>query len=94
MTLHGLYAALAQVVPDLNGLVVACRDKIRFVRAGVEFDVVDTLFMCLHGEIRATGAKRPHLNGAIETCRCEGVGIFGAECEIHDIVGVTFVNLG
>src|SRR6266568_2100721 len=43
MTLHCLHTALAEVVPNLDGLVVASGDKVGLVGARVEIDVVDTL---------------------------------------------------
>lgn len=51
VALQGLDAALAQVVPDLDGLVVARSNEVWPVRTGVEFDVVDTLVVRLHSEV-------------------------------------------
>lgn len=51
VTFHGLYAALAKVVPYLDGLIVAGGDEVRLVSSWVEVDVVDTFIVCVHGEV-------------------------------------------
>ncbi len=52
MALQCLDAALAQVVPDLQSLVVTGSHKIRLVSTRVEVNIVDTLIVGLHGEVR------------------------------------------
>lgn len=51
VALQGLYATLAEVVPDLDRLVVAGGHDVWLVGSGVEFDIVDTFVVCFHGEI-------------------------------------------
>ena len=52
-----LHATLAEVVPDLHGLVVAGGNKVWLVRAGVELNVVNALVVRIHGEVGRRGAK-------------------------------------
>ncbi len=48
---HGLYTTFAEIVPDLDRLVVASGDEIRFVRARIKVDIVYTLIVGVHGEV-------------------------------------------
>ena len=93
VTFERLDATFTEVIPNFDGLVVAGSHKIWPIRARVEVYVVDTFFMSVHGEIGIGGSQRPHLDGPIETGRDEGVGIFGIYGDIHNVVGVTLVDL-
>ena len=89
MTLHSLYAASGEVIPDLNRLVVSGSDEIRTIKTRTEVDVIDTLIMCIHSKFSMWRAERPHFDGAIETGRRECVCVFWVECNVHDVVSVS-----
>ena len=93
VTFEGLNAAFAKVIPDFDGLVVAGGHKVWPICARVEVHVVDTLFVGVHSEIWIWGSQRPHFDGSIETGRGEGVGVFGVDGDIHNVVGMTLVDL-
>ena len=93
MALHGLHAALAEVVPDLDGLVIATRHEVWFIGARVKVDIVDALIVGIHCEVGRGRSQGPHLDRAIETCGSKGIGVFGIEGDGHDIVSVSFVDL-
>ena len=61
MALHCLYTALGQVIPDLDHLVVFGGDEIRPVGTRMKDDVIDTLVVCIHGEVGMWRADGPHL---------------------------------
>ena len=88
-----LDAALAQIVPDFDRLVIAGCDQVRLVRAGVELDVVDALVVRLHREVGHRRAERPDLDRAVQTRGGERVGVFGVDGDVHDIMRVPFVRL-
>jgi hypothetical protein len=94
MALQCLHAALRQIVPDLDRLVIARRDEIRTVWTRVEVDTVDTLVVGVHSEVGGGGAERPHLDGAVEAGGGECVRVLGVDGDVHDVVGVTFEDLG
>ena len=93
VALHRLNAALAEVVPDLDRFVVAGRDEVRLVRAGVELDVVDALAVRLHREVGHRRAERPDLDRAVQTRGGERVCVFEVDGDVHDIMRVPFVRL-
>ena len=93
MALHGLHTALAEVVPDLDGLVIAARHEVWLIGARVKVDIVDALIVGIHGEVGRGRSQGPHLDCAIETCGSKSVGVFWIEGDGHDVVGVPFVNL-
>ena len=94
MALHGLHAALGQVIPDLDRLVVSGGDEIRPIGTRIKVDVIDTLVVCIHGEVGMRRADGPHFDGTIETGRCKCVRVLWVEGDIHDVVRVSFVYLG
>ena len=51
MALHCLYAALGQVIPDLDPLVVSSGDEIRPIGNRIKVNVTDTFVVCIHGEV-------------------------------------------
>lgn len=93
MALHSLHAALAEVVPYFDRLVVAGSDKVWLVRTRVELDIVDALVVRLHGEVRNRSAERPDLDGTVETCRREGIGILRIDGNVHNIMRMAFIRL-
>lgn len=90
VSFHGLDATLAQVVPDLDGLVIGGGDEVGLVGARVEFDVVDAFVVGLEGEVRGGVGDGPDLHSSVETGGSEGVGVLGVEREVHNIVCVSF----
>ena len=65
VTFHGLDTAFGEVVPYLDGLVVASGDEVGSVWARIEFDVVDPLFMGVHCEIGGGGGDGPHFDSTV-----------------------------
>lgn len=51
MALECLDATLAEVVPDLDCLVVASCYDIGFICTGIELDIIDAFLMSFHCEI-------------------------------------------
>lgn len=49
--------------------------------------------MGVHCKVGGRRGHGPHLDCAIETSGCKGVGVFGVESDCHDVVGVAFVDL-
>ena len=95
VALHGLDAGPGEVVEDLDGAVVAGGDEVGLVGAGVEVDEVDAAALVgLEGEVGGGGGEGPHFDGAVEAGGGEGVGVLGVEGEVHDVVGVSFEDLG
>ena len=85
---------LGGVVPDLDGAVVGGGQDIRLVGVGVVIDMVDTLgLMRFKGEVGSSRTKAPDLDGAVETCRGEGIRILGVDGKTHDIMAVALEDL-
>lgn len=76
MAFHCLYAALGEVIPDFNGLVVTGGDQIWFICARVKVDVVDTFVVVLQGSIGYWRTDGPHFDGMVKAGRDKGVGVF------------------
>ena len=93
MAFHCLYAALGQVIPDLDPLVVSGGDEIRPIGNRIKVDIIDTLVVCIHGEVGMWRADGPHFDGAIETGRCKCVCVLWVEADIHDVVCASSVYL-
>lgn len=55
VSLHGLHTGLAEIIPYFDSFVIASRNKVGFVRAWIEIDVVNALFVGFHGEVWARG---------------------------------------
>ena len=91
MALHGLYAALGQVILDLDRLVVSGGDEIRPIGTRIKVDIIDTLVVCIRGEVGVWRADGPHFDSTIETGRCRCVCVLWVEGDIHDVVCVSFV---
>ena len=47
MTLHTLYTAFGEVIPDLDRLVISGSDEIWMIRTRIKVNVIDTLIMCM-----------------------------------------------
>jgi len=88
MTLHTLYAAFGEVIPDLDRLVVSGSDEIRTIGTRMKVNVIDTLIMCMDCKVGMWRAERPHFDSAIEKGRRECICVFWVECNIHDVVRV------
>lgn len=73
VTLHGLHATLAEVVPDLDGLVVTSGNEIGLVGPWVKVDGIDALFVRIHGEISGGRSDAPHLDATIEAGGSKGI---------------------
>lgn len=93
MRLQSLHATLTDIVPYFYRTVVRGSDKVGLVRTRVEFDIIDACVMCIHREIRCGRSEGPHFHGSIEAGGGEGVGIFGVEGEVHDVVRVPLEDL-
>lgn len=93
MAFHCLYAALGEVIPDFNGLVVAGGDEIWLICARVKVDVVDAFVVGFHGKVGYWGTNGPHFDGTVKAGRDKGVGVFWVEGDIHDVVCVALVCL-
>ena len=93
MALHRLYAALAQVIPHFDRLVIARRDEVRPIRPGVKVDIVDPLVVRIHRKVGMRRPEGPHLDGAIETGGRERVGVFWVKRDVHDVVRMALVYL-
>mmetsp|Transcript_46336 Transcript_46336/g.148398 ORF Transcript_46336/g.148398 Transcript_46336/m.148398 type:complete len:371 (-) Transcript_46336:1547-2659(-) len=94
VALEGLHALLGLVVPDLDQLVVRARDEVGLVAAREVVDAVHPLLVPLQGEVGDGLPDTPHLDGAVQGCRGEGVGVLGVEAHLHDVVGVPLEHLG
>ena len=88
MSLYGLHAGCAEVIPDFDSLVVACSDK-WFICSRIEINIVDSLFMSPHRKGGGWRAEGPHFDRAIEA---RGVAVLWVAGQIHDIMGVSFVD--
>ena len=93
MTFQSLHTTLAEVVPDLHRLVVASSYEVRLVCTRVEFDVVHALVMRFHRKVRGGRTKGPHLYSTIQARGCEGIGVFGIDRNVHDVVCMSLVRL-
>ena len=76
MTLHSLYTAFGEVIPDLDCLVVSGSGEIQTIRTGIEVNVIDALTMCIHSKVSMWRAEGLHFDSAIETGRCKCVCVF------------------
>ena len=84
MPAEGLDARLGDVVPNLNGTVVAAGYEVGLVAAVVVVDVVDTLVVGVEGEVGLVGAQRPDLDCTVEARRGECVAARGRRGGILD----------
>lgn len=73
--------------------IVTSRDQVGLLTTVVVFDVVYTFVVRVEGVVGCMGAKGPHLDCAVQAGRCESVGVFGVEGEVHDVVRVTLEGL-
>jgi len=89
VSLHSLYAAFGEVIPDLDGLVITGSDEIGTIGTRIKIDAINTLIVCFHCEVGMWRAEGPHFDGAIETGRRERVCVFWVECNVHDVVRVS-----
>lgn len=93
MSFHRLDTALAEVVPDFDRSVVACRDEVWLIRARVEVDIVDALVVRIHGKVGCGRGKGPHLDGPVKARRCKGIRVFRVKGDIHDIMRMALIDL-
>ena len=91
---EGRNQGLGGVIPDLDGAVVGRCEDVRLVRVWVVVDVVHALGLVrLEGEVGRWGAQAPNLDGSVQTCRCEGVCVFGVDRQSHNVVAVALEHL-
>jgi hypothetical protein len=73
--------------------VVTCCYHIWSISSVVVVDVIYTFFVRFQTEIGYWITKRPDFDCMIQTCRGEGLRIFGVDGESHDIMCMSFKDL-
>ena len=94
VTLEGCDQSLGCVIPNLDSAVVRGSEQVRLVGLRVVINVVDALsVVCIESIVGGARAQTPNLDGAVQTCRGEGVGVLGVDGQTHNVVAVALEDL-
>lgn len=82
------------IIPNLDGPIVRPRQNIGLVPGGIIVHTIHSPLVTFERVMRHMRAQSPDLDGAIEGSGRKGIGVFGVEFDLHDVMRVAFKELG